>query len=656
MAGKKKANTNETDVVNERLERARRDGASQLDLHGLNLTRVPESIGNLASLGYLNLSDNRLTSVPESLGKLVRLEWLDLSNNLLTSVPESLGNLANLGTLLLSDNPLNPVLAAADAQGIDAVKAYLRAKAQAQVVLNEGKLILVGEGEVGKTCLLDALRGKKQWEEHDSTHGIETHPVSVTAPNGTKITLNGWDFGGQKVYRSTHQLFFSAPAVYLVVWKPREGSQQGMVREWIKLILHREPTAKILVVATHGGPDQRLPDISPQELRDQFGPDKVFGFFHVDSKPDAAGVRHGIDALKVEIGKVAAGIPELSRTVPTRWQNTREALRKRPEAYLPYPEFVRVCREEHGLDDEQTAVFGRIVHELGDLIHYHTDPALKDIVVLKPNWLAKAISFVLADPTTRDRHGLADHAHLCRLWSNPPVKGEEGYPPELHPIFLRLMEKFDLSYPVVLGGPPGQPSATSLIAQLVGDDRPASLPGWGEKPEDGDAEQRQVCRIVDVKGQSATAEGLFYQLIVRLHRYSMGRDDYGKSVHWQRGLMLDDDYNGRALLEHLGNDVRITVRAAYPADALVRAHPAAVAGRRRGRQGGGIPPEPPAGMAGARGPLPELPEHDAEPGAARGRLGDEAGPGRGDLQADQRGAGLWPQVRGLVPEGRGEGR
>jgi len=40
--------------------------------------------------------------------------------------------------------------------------------------------------------------------------------------------------------------------------------------------------------------------------------------------------------------------------------------------------------------------------------------------------------------------------------------------------------------------------------------------------------------------------------------------NYKESVHWQRGLVLDDDYNGQALLENIGNDVRITVRAAYP--------------------------------------------------------------------------------------------
>jgi hypothetical protein len=80
----------------------------------------------------------------------------------------------------------------------------------------------------------------------------------------------------------------------------------------------------------------------------------------------------------------------------------------------------------------------------------------------------------------------------------------------------------------------------------------------------------QICQIVDEKGQSAPAEGLFYQLIVRLHQYSLGRAHYHDSIHWQRGLVLDDKYNGMALLEHKGNDVIITVRAPYPEGFLHR--------------------------------------------------------------------------------------
>ncbi len=116
----------------------------------------------------------------------------------------------------------------------------------------------------------------------------------------------------------------------------------------------------------------------------------------------------------------------------------------------------------------------------------------------------------------------------------------------------------------------GQADQTSLIAQLVPDVRPQSdiRREWPDAPQDGDEQQAQICRIVDAKGQSAPAEGLFYQLIVRLQKLSLGREDFNRSVHWQRGLILDDDFNGRALLEHVGNDVQITVRAAYPGNLL----------------------------------------------------------------------------------------
>ncbi|MEZ4642720.1 MAG: COR domain-containing protein [Chloroflexota bacterium] len=306
----------------------------------------------------------------------------------------------------MNDNPLNPELvAAAYKEGLDAVKAYLRAKAGAQIKLNEAKLILVGEGEVGKTCLMDAL-ADQTWQEHPTTHGIEIRPITAVDPtNGTEITLNGWDFGGQRVYRPTHQLFFSAPAVYLVVWKPREGPQQGFVKEWIKLIKHREPEAKILVVATHGGPQQRQPDIDRQELWDLFGKETVLDFFFVDSKPDENGQRRGIADLKTAIAHTAVALPEMGREVPKSFQEARQALTATNAAYLPLDEVYAICRQ-HEMSDELAKLFVTISHRLGHLIHYEHDPALRDIVILKPDWLATAISFVLDDEETRtENHG-----------------------------------------------------------------------------------------------------------------------------------------------------------------------------------------------------------------------------------------------------------
>jgi len=501
--------------------------------------------------------------LPASIGLLSKLTWLDISKNQLTDLPVSLAQLKHLEKLYLEGNPLNPELDAAYKQGLDAVKAYLRAKANS-ITLSEAKLILVGEGEVGKTCLMDALLDK-EWQEHPSTHGIEIQSFKVTDLETQKeITLNGWDFGGQRVYRPTHQLFFSAPAVYLVVWKPREGPQQGFVKEWIKLVKRREPSAKIIVVATHGGPQQRQPDIDRQELWDAFGKETVVDFFFVDSKPDANGNRKGIAELKENIARVAATLPEVGRSVPKSFADVRAALQARGAPYLPFDEVLAICRA-HNMDDEIARLFIIISHRLGHLTHYQHDPQLRDIVILRPDWLATAMSYVLDDEETRNAHGLVKFSRLNHLWDDPTRGADSRYPSTLHPIFLRLMERFDLSYRVADSSSRADSDPQSLIAQLVPDNRPDNfVTSWLDSPSTGDLQQTQICSIVDDKGNTATAEGLFYQLIVRLHKYSLGRLAYKDSIHWQRGLVLDDDYNGRALLEHKGNDVHITVRAPYP--------------------------------------------------------------------------------------------
>jgi internalin A len=563
----------------------------ELNLSRNELKTLPGALGQIGELQSLDLSSNQLTVLPESVGKLTRLRTLLLRGNPFKTLPESLGQLTYLRELNIDVTALDPELAAASEQGLLVLLNYLRAEAEGKVALNEAKLILIGEGEVGKSCLLEALRGDQWIEGRPTTHGIEIKSIKVTNPKtGTEITLNGWDFGGQPVYRPTHQLFFSSPAVYLVVWKPREGPQQGFVKEWIKLVKHREPDAKILVVATHGGPGQRQPDIDRQEIWDSFGRDTVVDFFLVDNKPDTKNERRGIAKLKTAIAMVAAELPEMGRKVPTRWQKARDLLQATGSAYLPLEQVLRICRECQ-MEDWEAPLFLTISHRLGHLIHYGHDPALRDIVVLKPDWLATAISLVLDDEQTRKAHGLVSFARLGALWRDPDRSIELHYEPRLHPVFLRLMERFDLSYKVALVSDTAdeigfwqkighvfskisKPTEeyfplhyTSLIAQLVPDIRPEDDLShvWQTKMPSGDEQQLQICRIVDKKsGQSALAEGLFYQLIVRLHKFSLGRINYDDSVHWQRGLVLDDDYNGRALLEHIGNDVRITVRAPYP--------------------------------------------------------------------------------------------
>ena len=78
---------------------------SHLFFPRLNITSLPESIGQLKSLEVLVLNDNLLTEIPPVIWKL-QLKLLDLSGNWLTSLPDAVEQLQSLKFLLLRSNQL----------------------------------------------------------------------------------------------------------------------------------------------------------------------------------------------------------------------------------------------------------------------------------------------------------------------------------------------------------------------------------------------------------------------------------------------------------------------------------------------------------------------------------------------------------------------
>ena len=188
------------------------------------------------------------------------------------------------------------------------------------------------------------------------------------------------------------------------------------------------------------------------------------------------------------------------------------------------------------------------MHDLGHIVYYGDDDGLKDIVVLNPEWLTRAISHVLDDKATRDADGVLAHVRLREIWQDKD-DGGRPYPARYHPYFLRLMEKFDISYRL-------EDQPASLVAQLVSYERPADLP-WqqGTLAPEGTRVLSMECRL------SEPAPGLIPWLTVRHHRASMGR-------HWRRGVFLRHPiaaYKSEALLELRGDgELAFEVRAPSP--------------------------------------------------------------------------------------------
>ena len=101
---------------------------------------------------------------------------------------------------LLADNPLEDPLPELLERRMPALLQYLRSLADSTLVY-ETKLVLVGEGNVGKTSLVEALLGSPFVLNRPTTHGIEVKNIALPHPSGTGevIDIRSWDFEGDKV-------------------------------------------------------------------------------------------------------------------------------------------------------------------------------------------------------------------------------------------------------------------------------------------------------------------------------------------------------------------------------------------------------------------------------------------------------------------------
>lgn len=530
------------------------------------LSSLPNSIGQLHKLDRLHLHSNQLTSLPESIGQLANLDSLTLEDNQLTSLPTSLARLEKLTRLNLAKNPLNPALKSAYKAGLPELRAYLRSleDEEAAEPLYEAKLVLVGEGDVGKTTLLRAMTGQEPREDEPTTHGVKIDIQSMRLPHpnkpGVEIQLNAWDFGGQEVYRVTHQFFFSRRSVYLLVWEPRRGVQQCQVEDWLKIIrLRVGDDARVIIVSTYCQTGEHIARIDKPVYREKYG-SMIAGFCEVDSlvdDPKHPGEKVGVKALRDLIAETAKDLEQMGMAFNNDWKAARDELLKMEQPRISYDEFGEVCGR-HNLDAISARTLVGLMHDLGYIVYYGKDEHLKDDVVLQPQWLTKAIGFVLEDRTTAEEAGILQDRRLKDVWLNHPFKDEPRYEPELYPFFLRLMEKYDVSYRLEEGH-------ASLVAQHVPQVRPA-LP-W--LPEE--ATQPGLRRLAMVCVMDDEPPGLVPWMIVRTQDYAYDRSAAdrhsaatGQRLHWQKGMFLRNKSHGEALLELRGREFHVYAEAVWP--------------------------------------------------------------------------------------------
>src|SRR6266568_2713622 len=484
----------------------------QLDVDHNQLSQLPSELWQLTNLQKLWLNDNQLDELPPEIMQLTNLQELYLSNTKLKRLPTEIGQLTGLQTLNVADIPtLQTPPPEIVARGTADIQAFLRELQESSITRYESKLLLVGEGGTGKSSLLRALREDAFDSNLSTTHGIEVDRLKLLPQH--EIILNTWEFGGQQIYHATHQFFLTKRSLYMVVWNARLGVQQGRLDYWLETIKAHAPDAPMLLVATHI--DERTPDLNYQLYKDVYP--QIVGHLGVSNKN-----RQGIAELKAALADQASQLPLIGQPWPEKWLRAEEVLLARPEHHIDADTYTHCCSTCEVEADIAKGSLGNYLHDLGKILYFRDDYVLSNLVVLKPNWVSKAISRVLDDEAINREQGILLHADLPRIWA----VDEEGQPYESHlyPIFLRLMERFYLSYQIETDSP-GDHSNSSLIPQLLPYQPPTSLPAWPKSPPEGQMQVEMVYRF------DFLPPGIMSWFIVRTHRFS-------QDLHWREGVFL----------------------------------------------------------------------------------------------------------------------
>jgi len=139
--------------------------------------------------------------------------------------------------------------------------------------LKEVKVLLVGQGRVGKTSLVRYLVDDKKCNpEEPSTHGIirnkwKVDVIEEKTKREQDVQLNMWDFGGQDIQHQTHQFFLNQRSLYLLVLDAGRDEAGNKLDYWLKKIETVGKDAPILVAVNKS--EQCLLPLDYTELKNE---------------------------------------------------------------------------------------------------------------------------------------------------------------------------------------------------------------------------------------------------------------------------------------------------------------------------------------------------------------------------------------------------
>ena len=302
------------------------------------------------------------------------------------------------------------------------------------------QLIVLGNGRIGKTCLIERLAGADKCPEklvYDYTHGIAIRELTKGAfePEvqlAENLRLKVWDFGGQEIYYASHQFFLSEEAAYIYVWTDEEivKANKEKAREALKLqgkalpeqaydkirsheywlgnIRMHGKNSPVLVVKTHClDASEHFPYERLKQSYDLKQP-------ALDFDAESPEPRY-LSKLKKELAKSITSLPLWGAPFPNSYREARKIiaqLKNEGIQELSREAFTKKVVQKARIEEKDTDKLLSYLKKMGEIVHFPGVELLSNRIFINPEALTGKIYQLIKDHAGLSaKNGVFDEAY-----------------------------------------------------------------------------------------------------------------------------------------------------------------------------------------------------------------------------------------------------
>ena len=109
------------------------------------------------------------------------------------------------------------------------------------------KVVLVGDSQVGKTCIISRLVNDVFKTNNPATIGAAFQTFTVSTATGT-VALQIWDTAGQEKYRSLTPMYYRAAEIAILCYDVTNARSLEAMEQWTNELVEKAPPNMQLII------------------------------------------------------------------------------------------------------------------------------------------------------------------------------------------------------------------------------------------------------------------------------------------------------------------------------------------------------------------------------------------------------------------------